>query len=336
MNDRQFAPSHSDLEYRHMDTQHIRFVRSVAEYGNISAAARDLGITQPALTKIVSRVEDLLGARLFDRKPRGVALTPFGELILDRLDKVEHQMLGLSNEIKAMKVGQSGNVSIGVGQFWVGRIVPNVVARLMQAAPNVQVKIITRSRDELLGLLQHGKIDMMLGRITDDLPEGVVGEALADVRLFLTVRDKHPLAALKRPIRPEDLRPYRWVLPPAADPTAMQLNKAFNDAGFSPGPVSVEALSHNLVAGLLRTTDMVTAMPEITVSELAEGLRRLDADWLGWSTKAGVIRARDRSILPCSAHFLELLRQEMGGRRDSGGRPARARPQKRDKTRRKA
>ncbi len=310
-----------------MDTQHIRFVRSVAEHGNISAAAREIGITQPALTKIVSRVEDLLGARLFDRRPRGVALTPFGELVLHRLDKVEHEMLSLGNEIRAMKHGLSGTVSIGVGQFWLGRIVPSVVAKLMKTAPDVQTRIVTGTRDELLGSLRRGKIDLVLGRITGDLPEGLVGEALGDVRLFLTVREGHPLASLKRPVQPEDLRPYRWVLPPASDPTAIHINRAFKDLGFSPGPLAVEALSQNLIVGLLQTSDMITAMPEITVSSFAEGVRRLNADWLEWSSKAGVISVKDRSVLPCTIHFLQLLRQEMVSprkalprRRPDGGR----------------
>lgn len=294
-----------------MDTQHIRFVRTVAEHANISAAARELGITQPALTKIVSRMEDLLGVRVFDRKPRGVVLTPFGELALGRLEKVENEMLSLSNEIRAMKAGLSGTVSIGVGQFWLGRIVPNVVAMLMRTAPNVQAKIVTGTRDELLGSLQRGNVDLVLGRITEDLPDDFVGEALGDVRLFLTVREGHPLSRLKRSVRPEDLKPFRWVLPPSSDPTAVHINRAFSELGFSPGPIAVEALSQNLIVGLLQTTDMITAMPEITVSTFAEGLRRLNADWLEWSSKAGVISVKDRSLLPCGKKFLELLRQEM-------------------------
>jgi molybdate transport repressor ModE-like protein len=313
-----------------MDTQHIRFVRSVAEHGNISAAARDLGITQPALTKIVSRIEDLLGARLFYRRSRGVALTPFGELVLRRLDRVEHEMFSLGNEIQAMKAGLSGTVAIGVGQFWLGRIVPNVVARLMQTAPEVQVRIVTGTRDELLASLRRGKIDLMLGRITD-LPEWAEAEALAEVRLFLTVREGHPLAALRRPVRPDDLTPYGWILPAPPDPTAIHINRTFKDLGFSPAPVTVEAMSQNLIVGLLQATDLITAMPEITVSKFAECLRRLNADWLGWSSKAGVIGVRERSVLPCGAHFLDMLRQETAsarggrpGRRQSGGLPKRS------------
>jgi len=294
-----------------MDTLHIRFVRSVAEHGNISAAARQLGITQPALTKIILRVEDLFGARLFDRKPRGVALTPFGELVLQRLERVEREMLNLDSEIKAMKAGLSGTVSIGVGQYWLGHIIPNVVAKLMRTAPEIQVRIVTGNRDELLGLLQRGGLDLVLGRLADDLPEGVVCEVLGDIRLFLTVREGHPLTALRRPLRPEDLRPYRWVFPPNSDPTAIHVNRALKALGFSPAPVAVEALSQNLIVGLLQTTDMIAAMPEITVNTFAEGLTRLHADWLEWSSHAGVIGVEDRSMLPCTTHFLDLLRLEM-------------------------
>lgn len=306
-------------------------MRCVAEHGNISAAARELGITQPALTKIVSRVEDLVGARLFDRQPRGVSLTPFGDLVLRRLDRVESEMLNLDAEIRSMKAGLAGTVTVGVGQFWIGRIVPNVVAKLVQAAPDVCVRLVTGTRDELLASLQRGKIDLMLGRITDDLPEGLEGEVLAEVRLFLTVREGHPLAALQRQVRPDDLRPYSWVLPKASDPTAVQMNTVFRELGFKPRAVSVEALSQNLIVGLLQTTDMITATPEITVSKFAEGLCRLRADWLPWSSKAGVIRSKDRSVSPCTVRFLELLRQEtvagestVAGRRSHAG--ARGRP----------
>jgi molybdate transport repressor ModE-like protein len=294
-----------------MDTLHIRFLRSVAEHGNISAAARELGITQPALTKIVSRVEDLLGTRLFDRRPRGVALTAFGDLVLRRLDRVEHEMLSLGDEIRAMRAGLSGTLSIGVGQYWLGRIVPRVIARLLDAAPQVHTRIVTGNRDELLGLLQYGKLDLVLGRITEDIPDLLVAEPLGEVRLYLTVREAHPLAALRRSVRPEDLRPYRWVLPPISDPTAVHISRAFRDLGFSPGPGAVEALSQNLIVGLLHATDMIAVMPEITVSTLAEGLRRLEANWLEWSSRAGVISVRERSILPATARFLDLLREEM-------------------------
>lgn len=293
-----------------METHHIRFLKCVAEHGNISAASREIGLTQPALTKIILRVEGIIGAKLFERKSRGVQLTPFGEMFLQRMETVEREMLSLTHEVRAMKAGLSGTVAIGIGQFWIGSIVPNVVAKLTAALPDVQIKILTGARDEMFVQLLRGKLDFILTRFTDDLPEGMQAEALAEVRLYLTVRTEHPLSKLGRPVSIEDLEPYGWILPPPTDPTAVHLEQVFKKLGSKQKTGSVEAVSQNVTAGLLQATDLVTAMTEIAVSKYGEGLCRLETDWLDWSRTAGVVSMKDRSMLPCCSKFLELLREE--------------------------
>lgn len=294
-----------------MDTQHIKYLRAVSEKGSISAAAREFEMTQSALTKIVSRAEDLVGAKLFERRSRGVDVTPFGELFLRRTAKIEQEMYNLGQEVQAMKAGQGGTISIGVGQFWIGHIVPNVVAKLTQDAPDVHIKITTTTRAENLSRLQSGDIDILLGRITEDLPEALYGEQLAVVKLYLMVRDGHPLTKLKRAIELEDLEPYGWVLPPETDPTAVHISQTFADMGYSPNSVHVEAISRHFTSGLLQASDLITVVSDITLNRSAEGLTRLEVNGLDWSDSAGVIRAKDRSLLPCCNQFLDLLRAEM-------------------------
>jgi molybdate transport repressor ModE-like protein len=147
-----------------METRHIRLVRAIAALGSISAAARELGLTQPALTKILSRVEDHVGGRLFERQARGVTTTATGRLFLDRMDRIDREMRFLMADVRSLETGLSGRVAVGVGQFWIGHIVPRVVNRLRHEAPDVQVQILTGTRDQLLGLLQRGEVDLMLGR----------------------------------------------------------------------------------------------------------------------------------------------------------------------------
>lgn len=297
---------------RGMETQHIALVRTIAEHGNISGAARSLGLTQPALTKIVSRVEDLMGAKLFDRNPRGVTLTPFGELFLARMERVEDEMQALSAEIRSRKQGLTGTVSVGVGQFWLGRILPNVILRLTASAPGVQVRIRTGPREELIQHLRDGGTDLMLGRITDDLPDGLVGEPVARVGMYLIARKDHPLTRLGRDPSRAELHECGWILPPSPDPT---VRYAFTDFDLEPPEPRVEALSRHLVFDLLRGSDMVSIMPDLALDALPEGLVRLNADWLGWSRKAGVIRHAGRTMLPCVEQFLAELRAETAARR---------------------
>ena len=293
-----------------MDTQHIRFVRAVVEQGNISAASRELGTTQPALTKIISRVEDLVGVRLFDRSARGVSLTPFGRLFLEKTQVIEQQMMHLEQEVRARKSGISGTIALGVGQFWLGPILPRVIGRLSVDSPDIQVKVRTGPREELLQQLKLGMLDMVLGRITDDLPEQMIGEALAEVRLFLVARKGHPLEKRVQAPSLEELNSFGWILPPRADPT---MRYAFTQHGLEPPTARVEVVSHNVIVGVLQFSDMVTIMPDITVNSLSPELCRLNVDWLEWTRDAGVISMAERTLLPCCSRFLALLREETAG-----------------------
>lgn len=293
-----------------METDHIRYIRCVAEHANISAAAREMGITQSALTKIVSRVEDVVGAKLFDRGTRGVRLTPIGSIFLDRMAVVDQEILNLATEIKASQRGVSGTIRVGVGQFWLGKILPKTIATLSRFHPSIQVKIHTGARQELFAKLRKGELDYILGRITDDLPPEFSGEALAEVRLFLVMREGHPALAEPGGITPATLDRFKWILPPPADPT---IDATFIEHDLEPPVAAVEAVSRNLVFGLLQAGDYVTIMPEITTSQHTDGLVRLEADWLGWSRHAGVIGMKHRALLPCCERFLTFLRAEMNG-----------------------
>jgi molybdate transport repressor ModE-like protein len=292
-----------------METRHIRLVRAIAARGSISAAARELGMTQPALTKILSRVEDNVGGRLFERRARGVTMTATGRLFLERMDRIDREMRFLMADVRSLETGLSGRVAVGVGQFWIGHIVPRVVGRLRREAPDVQVQILTGTRDQLLGLLQRGEVDLMLGRFGADLPATLVAEPVAAVQLYVTVRAGHPLARRGRPVTPANLRDYPWVLPPSADPTAIHMAAMFRKHLGTPIVAAVEAVSQNVVSGLLATSDMIAVLPGIAVNEPMAGLVQLQCNWLDWSREAGVIRVADTPLPASSERFLRLLRE---------------------------
>jgi DNA-binding transcriptional LysR family regulator len=307
---------HNESEYFIMETQHIRHVRAIAACGSISAAARELGLTQPALSKILGRVEDHVGGRLFERQARGVITTATGRLFLERMDRIDREMRFLMADVRSLESGLSGHVAIGVGQFWIGHIVPRVVNRLRSEAPDVQVEILTGTRDQLLELLYRGEVDLMLGRFAADLPATLIAEPVAKVKLYVTVRAGHPLAQRGRPVTPQDLRYYPWVLPPSADPTAIHMAAMFQKYLGTPIVAAVQAVSQNVVSGLLATSDMIAVLPGIEVNEPIAGLVRLQCDWLDWSREAGIIRIADTPLPAVSERFLRLLREATEPRRD--------------------
>jgi DNA-binding transcriptional LysR family regulator len=72
------------------------------------------------------------------------------------MDRIDREMRFLMADVRSLETGLSGRVAVGVGQFWIGHIVPRVIGRLRREAPDVQVQILTGTRDQLLGLLQRG------------------------------------------------------------------------------------------------------------------------------------------------------------------------------------
>jgi len=163
----------------------------------------------------------------------------------------------------------------------------------------------------LLDQLLRGEIDMMLGRFAADLPSTLTAERIAEVQLYVTVRAGHPLAGQGRPVTPEELRHYPWILPPAADPTAIHMATMFRKYLDLPVTTAVEVVSQNVIAGLLATSDMVAVLPGIAISKPMPGLVRLQCDWLDWSREAGVIRNAETTLPACTELFLRRLREEV-------------------------
>lgn len=288
-----------------MDVHKVTLVRRIAELGNLSAAARELGLSQPALTKILARLEDEVGARLFDRSPRGMTPTPSGRFFLARMQGFEADMRSLTRDLRALGTGHGGEVSLGVGQFWLGRLLPAAIGRMGRLAPNVRFRILAGSRNESIAHLMTGDVDLVLGRIADDMGDDLIGEAMADVGMSLVVRSGHPLAQLGRPVRYDETGAFGWVLPAESDPTTQY---AFVANGLPTPQAVVLTVAHSLTVAILLDTDYITVMPEIAGNRPPEGLCRLPADWLGWSRRAGVIRLRDRTLLPCCDTFVDQLR----------------------------
>ncbi len=288
-----------------MDIQKVTFVRRIAELGNLSAAARDLGLGQSALTKILARLEDEVGARLFERSPRGMTPTPGGKLFLSRMERFEAEMRNLSRDLSALGSGRGGEVSLGVGQFWLGRILPTAIGRMRQSAPNVRFRILAGTRNDSIARLMRGDIDLVLGRIAANMAPELMGESIAEVGMSLVVRAGHPLARVGHKVSFEETGAFGWVLPAEEDPTTQY---AFVENGLPSPEAVILTVSHSLTVAILLDTDYITVMPEIQGNRLPNGLVRLRADWMGWSRRAGVIRLRDRELLPCCDAFVDTLR----------------------------
>ena len=100
-----------------MDLRAIAYFATVAEYGTVRGAAARLGISQPALTKAIRRLEDEMGVVLFDRQARGVTPTAYGRTLLRHARNLQASLKEAREEIAALRAGIAGRVRIGAARF---------------------------------------------------------------------------------------------------------------------------------------------------------------------------------------------------------------------------
>jgi LysR family nitrogen assimilation transcriptional regulator len=125
-----------------MDLKSIRYFVYVADTGSITLAAGDLGIVQPALSRQIMRLEEEAGAKLFERLPRGVQLTPAGEIYLDHCRRILKELALAKEAVAASQELPGGHVNFGVPGTCAQMLVPRLVEKLKVSFPQVSLRVI--------------------------------------------------------------------------------------------------------------------------------------------------------------------------------------------------
>jgi len=265
---------HSGVKLRH-----IRAFLEIASEGTLTAVARAQGITQPALSRTLAELEDLLGQPLFLRQKRRLVLTEGGKIFR------RHAALALDAleaGAAALRPETSGTLRIGVLPTAATRMVPAMALRFRALRPEILLQVETGPHYHLIRLLRGGGIDLMIGRLPDvsELP-GLSFEHLYEQDVVLVGRNGHPLA--HRPI-PEALSQSPLILPPAT------------------------ALIRRPVEDYLASLGLFGLRPAVETASLAVGRGIcLTSDALWFISRGVVIEELDRKMLiefPLTARFL--------------------------------
>ena len=145
----------------------LRHFLAVVNERSISAAAQRLAISQPALTKSIRKLETYLGAPLFERLPRGVSLTAFGETLLPHARRIEAECQFAETEMKALRGGHSGRLRLGAGPFFGAALLPAAIAKLQPRFPDLRVELDVGTNEVTHPRLFEGELDAVFCRLPD-------------------------------------------------------------------------------------------------------------------------------------------------------------------------
>jgi DNA-binding transcriptional LysR family regulator len=143
-----------------VELRHLRYFAAVAENQSFRLAAERINVTQPAITRQIQDLEQMLGARLFDRTPQGVKLTVAGELFLREVRKSLGILESATRAVRRVASGLQGTLRIGVVEnaSWDG-LVPNAFNSFQREAPEVSIHLAPMNTPEQVAEIIAGRLD---------------------------------------------------------------------------------------------------------------------------------------------------------------------------------
>ena len=226
----------------------MELLLAIHEHKSITAAAQQLGFTQPAVSRALKDMEQLLRVHLFERdRAKGMSLTAAGELVLTRARALLADYKSMTMELDAYRAGTGGHLRLGVIPFVSGLLIENLISELIGTKHSMTISLTEGSTTQLLEDLRMQKLDAVIGRCSKDpIPAGLTQETLFRQKACLLVHEQSPLVRKER-VRLADLGGFSWLLPPQGTPSRTAINEAFAAARLSPPAATVEAWSTKII-----------------------------------------------------------------------------------------
>ncbi|MCB1969165.1 MAG: LysR family transcriptional regulator [Geminicoccaceae bacterium] len=273
-----------------MEIRIIDYFLTVAESGSLRAAAKALGLTQPALTKSIRRLEDETGVELFERRARGVTLTEYGRSFLRHARALKASMSEARSEIEALKRGDAGQVRIGAGPSWQTRILPDVLPHFRQHNPGVRIRVMGGHDDALKADLRRGALDLVVAALPEPSDDPDLDTRTLMLDHYRVIADRnHPLHHTDR-LEFGRLLDFPWILPARSTYLARRLEVMMRAKGLAPPRAVIETDIVALKLNLMRGSDYLSFHAVGHLEAVAEcDIRPLPFPEAGWQRRAGLI-----------------------------------------------
>ncbi|MEJ5990323.1 LysR family transcriptional regulator [Ramlibacter sp. PS3R-8] len=287
----------------------LRFFETVAELGHMGRAAKEVGRSQPALTKCIQRLEEVMGSPLFERAGRGIRLTPVGEVLHARCRLLRAASDEVVREVRDFAQGSAGHVTLGSGPIAAEHLIPELCRAILAHAPRVKVDVVVGPSWELRSQLRQGKLDLLVGLAVDSDPE-LVSHALVEDVVVVAASAKHPVFR-RRNVDMATLLEYGWALPSAHIPSRQWLDLAFSARGLPEPDVKLESGSIALLPRMVERTDLLTFVSRHTLAlERSAALREVKLPATTLRRNLGVTHRRTGYLSPAAEGVLKLLRKQ--------------------------
>ena len=257
-----------------MKLQGLQNFLAIVEAGSIRAAAKQLGLSQPALTRSLQVLEKELGAQLLRRGVHGISLTTAGNAFAVR---ARNAQLELDKGVaEARRGGEDSGVMVTFAISAIARdlLLPELAVTMQRSNPEVGLRIMEMFPSPLMSIFRDTPVDFVLTQRTKaNLEIGLRYKPLFDIQLRIAARPGHPLAG-RRHLR--DLAEATWLGSTAPGNANDRVTFALKAAGLPPPFVAVHCGSMHHLADIAAHSDMLVQLPPQTLKPLVKSGRLIE------------------------------------------------------------
>ena len=294
-----------------LDHRCLQHFLAIYDCGNIRRASEVVGLTQPALSKSLSRLEEDLNVLLFIRRNRGLTPTNAAHELYACAKRLEVETRRSLIQIAGYDSGLRGRLRIGAGQMWSWLRMPKVIHHFIPRFPNLEIDLNTAPMENLLEQLKQGQLDLAVGDISEiEIPRGCREYRFPPGIQWPYVSKHHPLTETQNP-NLGDLVQYPWI-GFVGDNVFTRMTALACDAAGVPLPsMPLKANSLAAIMSVALNGDFVVVIPD-EFKEMAEkfGLSRIASDQLKmWSLSTSAVYFEEQHKSEPLRVLIDLMRR---------------------------
>ncbi|WP_026622901.1 LysR family transcriptional regulator, pca operon transcriptional activator (plasmid) [Ensifer sp. WSM1721] len=256
------------VKFRHLQT----FVE-VARQKSVVKAAELLRVSQPAVTKTIRELEEVLGVAVFERDGRGIRITRYGEVFLRHAGAALTALRQGLDSVSQERSGDGPPLRIGALPTVSTRIMPGAIALFLKEKTGARVKIVTGENAVLLEQLRVGDLDLVVGRLAaPDRMTGFSFEHLYSEQVVFAVRAGHPLLSGKQSVFAH-LGDYPVLMPTRASIIRPFVERFLITNGIAGLPNQIETVSDSFGRAFVRSSDAIWIISSgVVATDIEDGL----------------------------------------------------------------
>ena len=300
-----------ELQVQRLKLRELRILLVVAQAGSMAKAAKQLAISQPAVSRAIADMEQTLGVPLFDRSSQGIAPTQYGRALLKRGVTVFDELKQGVRDIAYLSNPGIGELHIGSSTSLSEGIVLAVVNRLSQIYPRIVFHVVSGGALALYELLRERRVEFGVARLPGIATEDDINRETLFEEPLVVVASADNRWARRRKIKLAELmnEPWTWSAPGTMFDTLVV--EAFRASGLEPPRATVYAEAINMRTRLAATGSFLAVVPASMLRFYSEhaSIKLLPVELPMTQSSIGIITLKNRTLSPLAQLFIDCARE---------------------------